>query len=158
MTIFRPSVVCGDSKTGETAKYDGIYYVIKFLLKFPEVFRLVNVGNEDVRLNLVPVDFVVDAMVALARTSVPSGKRSHLPIQSADDKRNLRLDRTCRDKQEIDRHAARKCRRNISEFAIFAADYGSAALGCSVLFCSADIRHNCFDRIAQRSRDQVPGI
>lgn len=67
VTIFRPSVVCGDSETGETAKYDGIYYVINFLLRFPEVFRLVNVGNDDVKLNLVPVDFVVDGMIALAK-------------------------------------------------------------------------------------------
>ena len=74
ITIYRPSVVCGDSQTGETAKYDGIYYVIKFLLKFPEVFRLVNVGNDDVRLNLVPVDFVVDSMVALANDENAIGK------------------------------------------------------------------------------------
>ena len=74
VTIFRPSVVCGDSETGETAKYDGIYYVIKFLLKFPEVFRLVNVGNEDVRLNLVPVDFVIDGMVSLAKDERAVGK------------------------------------------------------------------------------------
>lgn len=72
--IYRPSVVCGDSRTGETAKYDGIYYVIKFLLKFPEVFRLVNVGNDDVRLNLVPLDFVVDGMVALANDENAIGK------------------------------------------------------------------------------------
>lgn len=74
VTIFRPSVVCGDSETGETAKYDGIYYVIKFLLKFPEVFRLVNVGNDDVRLNLVPVDFVIDGMTALAKDELAVGK------------------------------------------------------------------------------------
>lgn len=74
VTIYRPSVVCGDSQTGETAKYDGIYYVIKFLLKFPEVFRLVNVGNEDVRLNLVPVDFVIEAMSALAKDERAIGK------------------------------------------------------------------------------------
>lgn len=74
VTIFRPSVVCGDSKTGETAKYDGIYYVIKFLLKFPEVFRLVNVGNDDVRLNLVPVDFVIDGMTTLAKDERAVGK------------------------------------------------------------------------------------
>ncbi len=74
VTIFRPSVVCGDSNTGETAKYDGIYYVIKFLLKFPEVFRLVNVGNEDVKLNLVPVDFVIDGMIALAKDERAVGK------------------------------------------------------------------------------------
>ncbi len=32
LTIHRPSVVCGDSHTGETAKYDGIYYLINYLL------------------------------------------------------------------------------------------------------------------------------
>ena len=74
VTVYRPSVVCGDSETGETAKYDGVYYVIKFLLKFPEVFRLVNVGNEDVKLNLVPVDFVIDGMVALAKDERAVGK------------------------------------------------------------------------------------
>ncbi len=74
VTIYRPSVVCGDSVTGKTAKYDGIYYVITFLLKFPEVFRLVNVGNDNVRLNLVPVDFVVDAMVTLAKDEKAIGK------------------------------------------------------------------------------------
>jgi thioester reductase-like protein len=65
VTIFRPSVVIGDSKTGETAKYDGIYYLINYLRKAPSLLRLVNVGNENVRLNLVPVDFVVEAIAAL---------------------------------------------------------------------------------------------
>jgi thioester reductase-like protein len=74
VTIFRPSVVCGDSRTGETAKYDGIYYVIKFLLRAPEVFRLINVGNENVRLNLVPVDFVTDAMAELSKDERAVGK------------------------------------------------------------------------------------
>lgn len=74
ITIFRPAVVCGDSQTGETAKYDGIYYVIKFLLRAPSIFRLVNVGNKDVRLNLVPVDFVVDGMIALAKDEKAVGK------------------------------------------------------------------------------------
>ena len=66
VTIFRPSVVVGDSETGETAKYDGIYYLILYLRKAPSVLRLVNVGNDRVRLNLVPVDFVVDAIAALS--------------------------------------------------------------------------------------------
>jgi thioester reductase-like protein len=66
ITIHRPSVVCGDSKTGETAKYDGVYYVIHYLQKWPSALSLFNIGNADVRLNLVPVDFVVDSMVTLA--------------------------------------------------------------------------------------------
>lgn len=67
VTIFRPSVVVGDSNTGETIKYDGIYYLINYLRKAPVVLRVLNVGNDAVRLNLVPVDFVVKAIAALAR-------------------------------------------------------------------------------------------
>ncbi len=66
ITIHRPSVVCGDSRTGETAKYDGIYYLINYLLKWPSLLSNFNIGNDDVSLNLVPVDFVVAAMSALA--------------------------------------------------------------------------------------------
>jgi thioester reductase-like protein len=66
ITIHRPAVVCGDSRTGETAKYDGIYYLIHYLRKWPGGLTLLNIGNRDVRLNLVPVDFVIDSMVTLA--------------------------------------------------------------------------------------------
>lgn len=67
ITIHRPAVVCGDAHTGETAKYDGIYYLIHYLRKWPAGLTLLNIGNSEVRLNLVPVDFVIDAMVALAK-------------------------------------------------------------------------------------------
>jgi thioester reductase-like protein len=74
VTIFRPSVVVGDSQTGETAKYDGIYYLIRYLRKAPSVLRLVNVGNRKVKLNLVPVDFVVNAMAILSQDEKAIGK------------------------------------------------------------------------------------
>lgn len=74
VTIFRPSVVMGDSGTGETAKYDGIYYLILYLLKAPSLLRLVNVGNRKVRLNLVPVDFVVKGITALVDDELAIGK------------------------------------------------------------------------------------
>src|ERR1044071_3515229 len=67
VTIHRPAVVVGDSRTGETAKYDGIYYLIHYLRKWPAALSLVNIGNSEVRLNLVPIDFVIEAMVALAK-------------------------------------------------------------------------------------------
>ncbi|MBV9210670.1 MAG: SDR family oxidoreductase [Acidobacteria bacterium] len=66
VTIHRPSVVCGDSRTGETAKYDGIYYLIHYLRMQPALLSLLNIGNKKVRLNLAPVDFVVEAMATLA--------------------------------------------------------------------------------------------
>ncbi len=74
VTIFRPAVVVGDSKTGETVKYDGIYYVINYLRKFPALLRLINVGNDEVKVNLVPVDFVVEAIVALSKDENAVGK------------------------------------------------------------------------------------
>ena len=78
VTIHRPSVVVGDSKTGETAKYDGIYYLIHYLLKWPSVLSAFNIGNSEVSLNLVPVDFVVEAMATLARDPVSIGKTAQL--------------------------------------------------------------------------------
>ena len=74
VTIFRPSVVVGDSQTGETVKYDGIYYLIQYLRKAPGLLRLVNVGNKMVRLNLVPVDFVVEGIAALSTDENAIGK------------------------------------------------------------------------------------
>jgi thioester reductase-like protein len=74
ITIFRPSVVVGDSQTGETAKYDGIYFLIHYLRKSPALLRFVNVGNRKVKLNLVPVDFVVNGIATLARDPKAVGK------------------------------------------------------------------------------------
>jgi thioester reductase-like protein len=74
VTVYRPSVVVGDSKTGETSKYDGIYYLIKYMMRNPNILRMVNVGNKDVRLNLVPVDFVADAIAELSGDDKAIGK------------------------------------------------------------------------------------
>ncbi len=78
VTIHRPAVVCGDSKTGETGKYDGVYYLIHYLLRWPSVLSLINIGNHKVSLNLVPVDFVVDAMAALTFDERTIGKTLQL--------------------------------------------------------------------------------
>ncbi len=74
VTIVRPAVVVGDSRTGETAKYDGIYYLIHYLRKMPNLLRFINVGNRDVKLNLVPVDFVVEGIAALSASEDAAGK------------------------------------------------------------------------------------
>ena len=78
VTIHRPAVVCGDSKTGETAKYDGVYFLIRYLLKWPSGLSLLNIGNHEVSLNLVPIDFVVEAMAALAFDDAAIGKTVQL--------------------------------------------------------------------------------
>jgi thioester reductase-like protein len=78
ITIHRPAVVCGDSQTGETGKYDGVYYLIHYLLRWPSGLSLINIGNHEVSLNLVPVDFVVDAMAAIAFDESAIGKTLQL--------------------------------------------------------------------------------
>ncbi len=82
VTIHRPAVVAGDSQTGETAKYDGVYYLIHYLLSAPRLLPLFNIGNDKVSLNLVPIDFVVEGMVALAKDQRAEGKT----VQIADPK------------------------------------------------------------------------
>ena len=62
-TIYRPAVVAGDSTTGATQKYDGPYFVIQWLLRQPKWAIMPVVGNPTrTRFNVVPRDFVVDAI------------------------------------------------------------------------------------------------
>jgi thioester reductase-like protein len=76
--VHRPAVVCGDSRTGETAKYDGVYYLINYLRMWPSALSLANIGNQAVRLNVVPIDFVVEAMAALAADERATGETLQL--------------------------------------------------------------------------------
>jgi nucleoside-diphosphate-sugar epimerase len=52
--------------------------LIKYLRMWPRGLSLVNIGNSDVRLNIVPVDFVVAAMAALARDERAVGETVQL--------------------------------------------------------------------------------
>lgn len=62
-TVYRPAVVVGDSRTGATQKYDGPYFVIRWLLRQPRLAVLPMVGDPTaVRVNLVPRDFITDAI------------------------------------------------------------------------------------------------
>jgi thioester reductase-like protein len=66
-TVYRPSVVGGDSTTGATQKYDGPYFIVRWLLKQPRVAFMPVIGDPDgYRFNVVPRDFVIDAIDALS--------------------------------------------------------------------------------------------
>lgn len=68
VTIYRPSVVAGDSRTGATQKLDGAYFVIRWILKQSGSVAVVPVLGDPtvVRFNMVPRDVVVDAVVELS--------------------------------------------------------------------------------------------
>ena len=77
-TVYRPGVVVGDSRTGETGKFDGPYFVLRFmeLLPSPGVFMLPGGGSGT--SNIVPVDFIVEALARLSATKESLGKTYHL--------------------------------------------------------------------------------
>jgi thioester reductase-like protein/short-subunit dehydrogenase involved in D-alanine esterification of teichoic acids len=77
--IYRPAVVVGDSRTGEMDKVDGPYYFFGVLAKLAVLPSLTPVLLPDTgRTNIVPVDYVVDALIALMHSEGCDGRTLHL--------------------------------------------------------------------------------
>ena len=78
--VYRPAIVVGNSKTGEMDKIDGPYYfftAIKMARHYlPGWFPLI--GPELGYTNIVPVDFVADAMDHIAHQDGLDGQAFHL--------------------------------------------------------------------------------
>ncbi len=77
-TIYRPAITVGDSRTGETQKFDGPYFVIQWLLRQPGLALMPVVGDGRCDVNVVPRDFVVGAIDALAARPGSLGKTYQL--------------------------------------------------------------------------------
>jgi NAD(P)-dependent dehydrogenase (short-subunit alcohol dehydrogenase family) len=78
--IYRPGLVIGHSKTGQMDKTDGPYYFFKLLQKMRNNLPrwMPTIGIEGGRLNMVPVDYVADAMDYIAHKRGQDGKCFHL--------------------------------------------------------------------------------
>lgn len=77
--VYRPAVVVGDSRTGEMDKVDGPYYFFPLLAKLAVLPRFTPMVLPDTgRTNIVPVDYVVDALVALMHADDRDGQTFHL--------------------------------------------------------------------------------
>lgn len=75
VTIYRPSVVVGDSRTGETQKFDGPYFVIQWLMRQPKLAVLPVVGRPSrYTFNVVPRDFAIAAIDYLGALPHSAGK------------------------------------------------------------------------------------
>jgi len=78
-TIYRPAIVVGDSRTGETQKFDGPYFVMQWLLRQPRHAVLPVAGDPtSTRVNVVPRDFVVDAVAYLSGLPASEGRTYQL--------------------------------------------------------------------------------
>lgn len=75
VTIYRPGIIVGDSRTGRTNRFHGIY----------QILRGIHCGlidwlpcRPDFQLDITPVDYVSGAIVRLAQQSDSANKTFHL--------------------------------------------------------------------------------
>ncbi|HVQ58049.1 MAG TPA: SDR family oxidoreductase [Solirubrobacterales bacterium] len=78
--VYRPGIVVGDSRSGEIDKVDGPYYFFKLLQRARKVLPgwLPGLGVEGGEINIVPVDFVADAIDHIAHEPGLDGQVFHL--------------------------------------------------------------------------------
>jgi nucleoside-diphosphate-sugar epimerase len=89
-TVYRPSVVIGDSRTGRVTHFHGVYAFIRGLWSTLGRMRRKNPakgtiqlplrvpGSADSTLNFVPIDYVVNGMIEIGRRDSSVGNRYHL--------------------------------------------------------------------------------
>lgn len=79
-TVYRPAMVVGDSQTGEMDKIDGPYYFFKLIQRMRQLLPpwMPAVGLEGGRVNIVPVDYVVDALDHISHKSGIEKRAFHL--------------------------------------------------------------------------------
>jgi thioester reductase-like protein len=78
VTIYRPSIVVGDSQTGEIDRFDGPYYMAVLVVSSPLLVPLPLPGEGAAPLNVVPIDFVVEAALAIGGNPAAKGRTVHL--------------------------------------------------------------------------------
>ncbi|RMH43564.1 MAG: NAD-dependent epimerase/dehydratase family protein [Deltaproteobacteria bacterium] len=78
VTVFRPGIIVGDSRTGEIDKFDGPYYLAVLFVTTPPGVRLPLPGRGAAPLHVAPIDYVIDAAYALSLDARAAGKTFHL--------------------------------------------------------------------------------
>ena len=79
-SVYRPAMVVGDSATGEMDKIDGPYYFFKLIQRMRQLLPpwMPTIGLEGGRINIVPVDFVVNALDVISHKTAINKKCYHL--------------------------------------------------------------------------------
>ncbi len=77
--IYRPSIVVGDSRTGETTSFQGFYQALLFYRQlYSKGIVLIVPADPDAIIDIVPIDYVVDALFGLMHTEKSLGRVFHL--------------------------------------------------------------------------------
>ncbi|MCC6188462.1 MAG: AMP-binding protein [Anaerolineales bacterium] len=80
ISVFRPGMIVGDARTGEIETFNTLYFPLRLYLtgKLPVV-----PGSYAQRVNLVPVDYVAEAIVRLTLRPEAAGLNFHLTAPAA---------------------------------------------------------------------------
>lgn len=78
ITIIRPSIIFGHSKTGVTQRFDGIYYLFNVIEYFKGKFVIPQLGSKHTLLQMVSVDYVAEASVRLCMLPEAAGETLHI--------------------------------------------------------------------------------
>jgi nucleoside-diphosphate-sugar epimerase len=78
ITVLRPGIIVGDSRTGEIDKLDGPYYLITLIATNMSGLRLPLLGRGESPLHLVPIDYVIEAAWQIQRREDAAGKTFHI--------------------------------------------------------------------------------
>ena len=87
--VYRPAIVVGDSETGQTQKFDGPYFMLRAIgVSMKRGWPIAQYGKSAAPFNVVPVDFVVNGLMAGSKDDKAIGETFHLvdpePISSGD--------------------------------------------------------------------------
>ncbi len=77
-TVLRPSIVVGDSKTGEIDRFEGPYTIAILLVTSPLAVPLPLPGDGVAPLNAVPIGFVTSAAAAIHHDPRAVGRTFHI--------------------------------------------------------------------------------
>jgi hypothetical protein len=75
---FGLGLVKGHSNTGETIKFDGPYFIMNFLERLKFLPLIPRLGKGEAYVNLVPIDYIIQATAYLSQLDQAAGKTYHL--------------------------------------------------------------------------------
>lgn len=78
IVVLRPTLIVGDSATGEIERFDGPYLLILVIVTSPQDFPVPLPTRGDALLHLVPIDYVVRAAHHIGRQPGAVGRTFHL--------------------------------------------------------------------------------
>jgi thioester reductase-like protein len=76
--VLRPTILVGDSRTGEVDRFDGPYFLILLIVTAPPDLPVALPGRPDAALHLVPVDYYARAACAIGRDPRAPGRTFHV--------------------------------------------------------------------------------